>query len=830
MKKALIVLALIPALLLTALAILPLFLKSNILGIIQRQSSRYVKAELKIGDMDLSMFRHFPHLNIALKNVSLTGEKEFAGDTLLDIPLLEASVNVKSLISGNEITVNRILLKDCRLQADVDTAGRAAWTVFPDLPDAGATAASPASAHDGEKDIRLNGIDIENLYLSYNNYHTSTYASIGRITLRLSGNDTALQLALALNDISCRHRNSVWVDKTNVTWNAALAADFRDRIFEIRQNDLSVNDLKLNLTGKIAAVDDRYRVSLQLNAPDTKFESLLALAPETFRHYTEGLQTGGDFNLEVRAEGDCYENHLPAFRARLAVRDASIQYPDLPESVRNINIDLNIGNPGGPSDSTRIRLNRMAFDLAGNPFELFLTLDNPHDPLLDGGAAGTIDFSDLKKALPLKDISLQGRMTSDITFKGKYRYIEEEQYEKFTAKGNILLRDILLVNRNFPRGISIPQGSVAVTPACLHLDRLQAKVRSSDFLLRGKLSNYLPYLFGKGILKGDFSLTSSNLNLNEFVSAARHKTARTDTLSPDGQAETARPSAAEGVLEIPANIDIRFSTDIRNILFDRLTVRNAKGDVRLSGAVAELKNLEMSLLNGNMVMNGQYNTVNPKTPKADFSLKIADFDIREACRAFTFVRKSVPVAANCEGRVSAAMKFSAALDRQMSPVMSTANGGGSLESPGILVRDNPAMKQLADILKNEELGRLSISRLKIDFSLENGNITVAPFRTAFAGNPVSIYGGQSADGRLDYTLSMTVDRKFFGRDIDRLLKSIPGSDNIRSLDLDAKVGGTLEKPVIKPDLTKAIKAVSKEAEKSLKGNVLQGLRQLFRKK
>ena len=185
---------------------------------------------------------------------------------------------------------------------------------------------------------------------------------------------------------------------------------------------------------------------------------------------------------------------------------------------------------------------------------------------------------------------------------------------------------------------------------------------------------------------------------------------------------------------------------------------------------------------------------------------------------------------NCEGQISAAMHFAALLDQEMSPVMTTANGNGYLESKGILIHDNPAMNQLASVLKNDELSRLSISKLKINFKLHDGNITVEPFETSFAGNPVTIYGNQSVDGKLDYTLSMNIDRKFFGKDIDNLLKSIPGSGNIKNLDLDAKIGGTLAKPVIKPDLSKAIKAVTKEAEKELKGNILNGLQNLFKKK
>lgn len=238
----------------------------------------------------------------------------------------------------------------------------------------------------------------------------------------------------------------------------------------------------------------------------------------------------------------------------------------------------------------------------------------------------------------------------------------------------------------------------------------------------------------------------------------------------------------------------------------------------------------MDMLNGSMVINGKYNTVNPKTPNVDFNLKVSDFDINEAYNAFTFIRKSVPVAMNCNGQVSAAMKFAATLDKEMSPIMNTANGNGYLESKGILINDNPAMNQLASVLKNDELSRLSISKLKINFTLQNGNIVVEPFRTSFAGNPVTIYGSQSVDGVLDYTLSMNIDRKFFGKDINNLLKSIPGANNIKNLDLDAKIEGTLTKPVIKPDLSKAIKTVTKAAEKELKGNLLNGLQNLFKKK
>lgn len=220
MKKVLIIVSIIIVVIIATLIAIPVFFKGEILQIIQNQSSRYIKAELKIGDVNLSMFKNFPNLNVALKDVTITGEKEFAGDTVMNIPLFEASVNLKSLIAGDELIVNRILLKNCRLQPSVDTAGRANWDILiggeatpvPDSAPASETNASPKEKKD-EKGLRLNDIAIENLYVSYNDYQTSTYASIGSIDLQLAGNfsesNTVIHIVLALNDISYRQHNSI---------------------------------------------------------------------------------------------------------------------------------------------------------------------------------------------------------------------------------------------------------------------------------------------------------------------------------------------------------------------------------------------------------------------------------------------------------------------------------------------------------------------------------------------------------------------------------------------------------------------------------------------
>lgn len=844
MKKVFIILAIILVLLVAALFIIPSFFKGDIIKIIQNQTEKYIDAEVSIGDIELSMFKSFPNLNVAVKQVSISGKEEFKQDTIAYIPLFEASVNLKSLISGNEIIINKVLLKNSRFAPLVTASGKANWDILISSDTTSVSSAQPEASTEKDKEDKglvFNDIAIEHLQMSYSDLQSSTYAGVEDLNLQLSGNfsasHTLLKLVLTLQDISFRQQDNVWANQMDFAWNTEIGANFEEQVYELQNSNLSINELLLNLDGKVAILKDKYWIDLTMNAPDTKFESLLALIPKNFKHYLDGLNASGDFNLNIKANGEVYENHLPAIDAQLKVNQAEVQYSGLPEAIRKINIDLNVTNPGGSLDSTTLDLKRVSFDIAGNPFSMFLKVSHLDDPLLKGGANGTINFSNLKKALPLKDITLAGVVTTDITLEGKYQYIEKELYEKFIAKGNISLKDILYKDADFPKGISIPQGSVTITPAKLNLNNLLVKINSSDFSLKGNISNYLPYILKNETLNGNFSLSSQMINLNEFMAAPAKSadsvpTTQAKASTPATESSTASTSGSGSTLEIPRNLNLQLNTDIQTILFDKLTIKDVTGNISLADAIATLKNLKMNMLNGSMVMNGKYDATKPLSPTVNFDLNVKDFDIKSAFNSFSFIRQSLPIAMNCQGLISSNMKFAATLDQNMELVMNSVNGNGFLESKEILINDNPAMTQLAGVLKNDELSRLSISYLKINFKLENGNIVIEPFKTTIAGNPVTIYGEQSVEGQLNYTFSANVNRKYFGKEINNLLQAIPGSNNIQNLDVDLKLEGTLNKPVVKPDLTKAVNALKKEAEKELKNKakdeIIKGLGKLFK--
>ena len=406
MKKVFVTLAIIIVLIIVTLMVIPTFFKSDILRLIEEKSSKYIQAELAIEDVHLSMFKNFPNLSVSLENVVISKQETDTRDTLINIPLFEASVNLRSLISGKEIIINNILLKDCNFMPKVNVDGKANWDIMvPSDTTEVKTEETPTETTEesgSETAIAFNNIEVRNLMLNYQDEQAQMFARIDAVNMALQGNfsetNTILNVLLELKNIYLRQGKSVWVNNTDFNWQAEIAANLKELQFDIKKNDMSLNDLKLDLTGNIDIDDDKYTMDLNLNAPDTKFESLLALIPKDFQKEIEGVKTSGEFQLSLSAKGEYYENHLPTFDLRFNILNANLKYPDLPESVEKINLKLAVTNPGGPIAQTRADLSTLTFTVANNPFNMNLLVVNPDDPTLKGGMKGIINFESLKKA------------------------------------------------------------------------------------------------------------------------------------------------------------------------------------------------------------------------------------------------------------------------------------------------------------------------------------------------------------------------------------------------------------------------------------------------
>ena len=83
-------------------------------------------------------------------------------------------------------------------------------------------------------------------------------------------------------------------------------------------------------------------------------------------------------------------------------------------------------------------------------------------------------------------------------------------------------------------------------------------------------------------------------------------------------------------------------------------------------------------------------------------------------------------------------------------------------------------------------------------TIENGNVSVKPFDVNICNYKTTVSGTTSVDGKLDYTLDMTIPAGAIGSQINSLLSKYTGSSNTSSnIQLPIGVGGTLDQPTYK---------------------------------
>ena len=100
--------------------LIPVLFKKQITTLVKKEINKSLTANVDFRDVSLSLFRHFPKVSIALEDLSVVGTDEFANDTLLSAKNFDASVNLMSVIKGDNIKVHGIYLESPRIHALVN--------------------------------------------------------------------------------------------------------------------------------------------------------------------------------------------------------------------------------------------------------------------------------------------------------------------------------------------------------------------------------------------------------------------------------------------------------------------------------------------------------------------------------------------------------------------------------------------------------------------------------------------------------------------------------------------------------------------------------------
>ncbi len=797
------------------LLVLPIVFKGKVEQIIKDEINNQVNAKVDYNAFSLSLIKNFPNVNMGIDGLFVVGNDNFSKDTLVYLGSFSTELDLISAISGC-VEIKSVLLKDLLVNAIVLPDSSANWDIFITHDEIEVEEQSDTEPSDFR--VLLESFVIDNANILYHDQTINLESAIKGFNLELSGDmsevKTNLQITSVVDQAFVTYEDIKYVNGTSLALNARIGADLENMVFSLLENELRLNRMSLKMDGEVDVKENGYGLNLKLGTTNTDLKSLLALVPETYLKDIEDLKTEGVMSLVVEVKGDYIdEAHLPAFDFKLLVDKGMIKYPELPQSIDNINVKLKVNNEGGSADKTFVILEQFHFELDNNPFDATLTVGTPiSNAVFNGKVDGRIDLGSLREAVPLDSFDIKGIVEANLAINGDYKMVENEDYESINAKGSLALSNFAFKNQDLPQGILINHSKMTFNPRSVKLEAFDCKIGASDFQLNGILENYLSYALKNGVLRGQLNHYSKLINSNELMVQASSEISATE-----GEEEDI------ALVEVPKDIDFTLNTKIDKLLYDKLAINKAEGKVTIRDGVVKMDGLKMQLLDGSMLMSGQYNTKNSNKAFVDFNIEGQNLDLNRAANSFSVVDSMLPLAKNTKGRISPKFIYYSQLSKNAKPIMATTNGGGWLKSESIEVSGSKIQNSLASTLKKDSYKKMKAEDLNINFVIENGNIIVKPFKTKVGGQLVEVQGTQGLDQSLNYKITMPVSRKEVAKMAGLVGFNLPTSGD--DLMVDVLVTGTVQEPLMRFDLDKAQKQVAKDLEKEgekLLKNFLKG--------
>lgn len=813
-KKVLFPFLILLVILFLAILSVPYLFKDQLVAAVKKETNANLNAKVDFTDVDVTLFRSFPDLSLALQNLSVAGIDSFATDTLASIPSLHLDINIMSLIKGSNYQINAVKLKNPVIYARVLKSGKANW----DIIKADSSSITDAPSDTSGFKAALSEYSIENGTITYHDASLGFYLLANSLNHSGKGDFTeelfTLKTQSDIEKLTVKYGGVTYLNDVKLSAGLPLHIDMKQMKFSLDENKIHLNELILSLVGSLALPNDQdMLVDVKFDAKESDFKNFLSLIPAIYSSSFKDLKASGKFSFKGTAKGVYNEKSLPAFNVALLIDNGKINYPGLPSAINNIAVKTFISNPDGVIDHTEINVPAFHLEFGSVPLDGRLLVKNPvSNPYVDMALKGKLDLKQLTTIFPMKDTKLSGNLDVDISAAGSKSTIDKGQYQNFKAAGFLIANNINYTGSSVPMPLNVPSVRVSFSPRNVTLSNLAAQLGKSDVQANGTLDNYLEYALNKNVkLKGNFNVQSNLMDLNSLMS--------NDTPREGSSADNAKLK----VIEIPENIDFRMSLSAKRVLYDNYDISNAKGALHVKDQTIHFDNMALEMLDGKVRMNGWYTSKDIRKPKVDIDFGIEQMSIQKAFSTFNTVKLLAPVAKYTQGSFSTNLKFDSDLDANMMPLYSSLNATGLTNIIQAIVQGFEPLNKLSAALNTDKLKKLELNNVLAKFQIQNGKLNIPPFDIKKGKFLMNVQGTNGLDQSLQYQLAMNVPRELLGANtteatnafLARFNESTKSNLDIgETIKVNALISGTILKPNVKISLAET-KAAAKDMVNNL---------------
>ena len=803
MKKALKIIGIVLLVIVVILVAAPFLFESQIKDYVRKTANESVDAQVEFSDISLSFFRSFPQATVVIEDFSVINNEPFRGDTLAIGEEAQLEMSIKELFKGADEPkiLDNIKVNNTYLNIKVDSLGNANYDIA--VEDTIATATDSASTgfsfdlkHYEINNSRVKYLDEgQKLLLDVEELHHEGTGDFSLAESELNTKSNAL--------VSLDYDGTHYLNRNKVSLDAVIQMDLENMRYTFLENEAMINQLPLTFEGFVQVNEDNNEIDLSFQTPSSDFKNFLAVIPATYAKNIENVETSGDFIVNGKIQGIVDETYIPKMDIKVSSDNASFKYPDLPKSVQDINIDLQILNETGILEDTYLTFDNVTFRIDQDKFATNGSIKNlMGNMLVDMALQGTLNLANLDQAYPLDlEQDLHGILTADVTTQFDMNSIEKEQYQNVKSNGTASIKNFSYKSPEIPNEVKIANATMNFNQGNVRVPELKLTTGQTDITASGNIENLIGFLFTDQKLKGSFNVDSNVFAINDFMIAETE----TETGTEETTSQSSTPSTSEAV-KIPSFLDTELAFNVNTVIYDNLELKNAKGTIILKDETATLQNITTDIFGGNINLAGNVSTKG-STPTFDMDLALNSLNIAESFTSLEMLQALAPVAKALEGKLQTNLQLKGNLNEDLTPQLSTLAGNALAE---ILTADIdpeklPLLSSLDQQLNFINLNDIDLDKLKTRLTFKDGMVQIEPFNFNVKGVDVQVSGSHGFDMNMDYTLNLDVPARMLGSQVGSALSQLSG-DELQNMTVALPIGlqGTFQNPQVNVNMQQAV--------------------------
>jgi uncharacterized protein involved in outer membrane biogenesis len=771
--------AAVPVVLLVAGAVVlkVMFTGDRLRGLLIPRLEAATGRTVTVGDVSLALL---PSLAIEVRDLAVsnrTGDG-FSPGPMLALDALRIEVKLWPLLASR-IEVTSVFLDRLRLLVESTGDGR---SNYEDLGAGAGDAPPPQEQPPGAVALLLPDVRVRDAAVDYVNRAENSATRIRNLDLSLNiageGGSFTISGTASTDSLSYGTVGTPLLSGMRLSVAHRFRYDSSTDILRVEQGDVTVQNLRLSLTGTSAQNRTAPRLDFTLGSDSLNIADLLSLLPGGEASGTAGVRGEGRLAVRIGITGTITDSTEAEYRGTITADGARLQYAGLPKPVTDITIRSSFIRS---REVGEFRIDELTARLGSAPLRLTMALTDFDDPSLALAASGSLDLGTIREYYPVDTaMSLAGALDLDVRIAGRIR---DQSFLK--ASGALSFREVSVAGAAAATPLRGLNGRVKFTNDLIETPGLSLLIGRSDLSLTGRVRNYL------SLVSADTAAPRSSAALT----LTSRRLVMADIMTPDPPArntDAAPPSEPRSAFILPA-ADVTVAASIDSLLLEKFNFTGVRGSLRISDDVVRMERLLLNGFGGTLVSTGSLNLADQARPLFDLTLDLTDLRAGALLTPFTSFGRML------SGSLSMKTSLRGALDDTLGLIASALQGNGSAALRAGSLTGFAVNEALAQQFNLPDLRTLPFRDWTNSFTIENGRLQIRDLAVSGQNAQYLLNGSHGLDGTLDYRLEILLP----GSVQDRI--AVPGfaagaAELFRTPDgrlrFELGVSGTQARPVL----------------------------------